>query len=110
MVMVIFIASSKQKIIQFIYVIFYNQICIIGRTSYKVARICRSIRKWFGGAVARYSGIEKNHTQNLTEAMCYTFISKSWDNYVQFYKRQRERAKISQFKNEQTQCCLLQRS
>ena len=50
---------------------------IISRTRYKVERTFGSIRRWFGGAVARYSGIEKKHTQNLMEAMCYTFISKS---------------------------------
>ncbi len=53
MAMLIFFASFKQKIIQFSYVIFYNQIGIIGRTSYKVERTFGSIRRCFGGAVAR---------------------------------------------------------
>lgn len=44
---------------------------IIGKTRYKVERTFGSIRLWFNGALARYRGIEKMHTQNLMEAMCY---------------------------------------
>ena len=44
---------------------------LIGRTRYKVERTFGSIRRWFRGAVARHSEIEKMHTQNLMEAMCY---------------------------------------
>ena len=44
---------------------------IIGRTRYKAERTFGSIRRWFGGAVAHYSGIEKMHTQNLMEAIGY---------------------------------------
>ncbi len=44
---------------------------IIGKTRYKVERTFGSIRLWFNGAIARYRGIEKMHTQNLMEAMCY---------------------------------------
>ena len=29
------------------------------------------IKQWFAGGVARYRGIEKMHTQNLMEAICY---------------------------------------
>lgn len=44
---------------------------IIGKTRYKVERTFGSIRLWFKDAIARYRGIEKMHTQNLMEAMCY---------------------------------------
>ncbi len=44
---------------------------IIGRIRYKVERTFGSIRRWFGGAVARYSGIEKMHTQHLMKAISY---------------------------------------
>jgi IS5 family transposase len=44
---------------------------LIGQTRYKVERTFGSIRLWFNGATARYRGIEKMHTQNLMEAMCY---------------------------------------
>lgn len=44
---------------------------LIGQTRYKVERTFGSIRRWFSGAIARYRGIEKMHTQNLMEAMCY---------------------------------------
>lgn len=43
----------------------------IGQTRYKVERTFGSIKRWFGGATARYRGLEKMHTQNLMEAMCY---------------------------------------
>ena len=38
---------------------------------YKVERTFGSIKKWFNGGTARYIGIEKMHTQNLMEAICY---------------------------------------
>ncbi len=44
---------------------------IISKTRYKVERTFGSIKRWFNGAVARYRGIEKMHTQNLMEAMSY---------------------------------------
>lgn len=47
----------------------YNK--IIGKTRFKVERTFGGIKRWFGGGTARYKGIEKMHTQNLMEAMCY---------------------------------------
>lgn len=47
----------------------FNQ--LIGKTRFKVERSFGSIKRWFNGGVARYRGIEKMHTQNLMEAICY---------------------------------------
>ena len=44
---------------------------LIGRTRFKVERSFGSINRWFNGGVARYKGLEKMHTQNLMEAICY---------------------------------------
>jgi len=44
---------------------------LIGQTRFKVERTFGSIKRWFSGGIARYRGIEKMHTQNLMEAMCY---------------------------------------
>lgn len=44
---------------------------IIGKTRFKVERSFGSINRWFTGGVARYRGLEKMHTQNLMEALCY---------------------------------------
>jgi len=44
---------------------------LIGQTRFKVERTFGGIKRWFLGGVARYRGIEKMHTQNLMEAMCY---------------------------------------
>lgn len=44
---------------------------LIGKTRFKVERTFGGIKRWFGGGIARYRGIEKMHTQNLMEAMCY---------------------------------------
>ena len=44
---------------------------LIGKTRFKVERTFGGIKLWFKGGVARYRGIEKMHTQNLMEAMCY---------------------------------------
>lgn len=44
---------------------------LVGKTRFKVERTFGGIKRWFGGGVARYRGIEKMHTQNLMEAMCY---------------------------------------
>ena len=44
---------------------------LIGKTRFKVERTFGGIKLWFRGGVARYRGIEKMHTQNLMEAMCY---------------------------------------
>jgi len=43
----------------------------IGKTRFKVERTFGGIKRWFNGGEARYRGIEKMHTQNLMEAMCY---------------------------------------
>jgi len=43
----------------------------IGETRFKVERTFGSIKRWFGGGVARYRGLNKMHTQNLLEALCY---------------------------------------
>ena len=50
----------------------YNK--LIGKTRFKVERTFGGIKRWFGGGVARYRGIEKMHTQNLMEAMCYNLF------------------------------------
>jgi len=44
---------------------------LIGKTRFKVERTFGGIKRWFDGGLARYRGIEKMHTQNLMEAMCY---------------------------------------
>lgn len=44
---------------------------LIGKVRYKVERTFGGIKRWFNGGVARYRGIEKMHTQNLMEAICY---------------------------------------
>ena len=43
----------------------------IGQTRFKVERTFGGIKRWFNGGVDRYRGIEKMHTQNLLEALCY---------------------------------------
>ena len=44
---------------------------LVGQTRFKVERTFGGIKRWFNGGVARYRGIEKMHTQNLMEAICY---------------------------------------
>ena len=44
---------------------------LIGQTRFKVERTFGGIKRWFYGGVARYRGIQKMHTQNLMEAICY---------------------------------------
>ena len=44
---------------------------LIGKTRFKVERTFGGIKLWFRGGTARYRGMEKMHTQNLMEAMCY---------------------------------------
>lgn len=44
---------------------------LIGKTRFKVERTFGGIKLWFKGGIARYRGMEKMHTQNLMEAMCY---------------------------------------
>lgn len=44
---------------------------LVGKTRFKVERTFGGIKLWFGGGVARYRGINKMHSQNLIEALCY---------------------------------------
>jgi IS5 family transposase len=44
---------------------------LVGKVRFKVERTFGSIKRWFNSGTARYKGIEKMHTQNLIEAMCY---------------------------------------
>ena len=44
---------------------------LVGQVRFKVERTFGGIKRWFNGGVARYRGIEKMHTQNLIEAICY---------------------------------------
>lgn len=44
---------------------------LVGKTRFKVERTFGGIKRWFSGGIARYRGIEKMHTQNLMEAICY---------------------------------------
>ncbi len=44
---------------------------LIGQTRFKVGRTFGGIKRWFNGGLARCRGIEKMHTQNLMEAVCY---------------------------------------
>jgi IS5 family transposase len=44
---------------------------LVGQTRFKVERTFGGIKRWFNGGVARYRGIQKMHTQNLMEAVCY---------------------------------------
>ena len=44
---------------------------LVGKIRFKVERTFGGIKRWFNGGVAGYRGIEKMHTQNLMEAMCY---------------------------------------
>lgn len=47
----------------------YNK--LIGKTRFKVERTFGGIKRWFNGGEARYRGMNKMHTQNLMEALCY---------------------------------------
>lgn len=44
---------------------------LVGKVRYKVERCFGSIKRWFGGGLARYRGIEKMHTQNILEALSH---------------------------------------
>jgi IS5 family transposase len=44
---------------------------LVGKVRFKVERTFGSVKRWFNGGTARYKGLEKMHTQNLIEAMCY---------------------------------------
>ena len=43
----------------------------IGQMRYKIERTFGSIKCWFKSHGARYGGLEKMHTQNVMEALCY---------------------------------------
>ncbi len=68
---------------------------LIGRISYNVERTFGRIRRWFGEAVARYNGIEKNAYPKSDGGDVLQHISKSWYNYVQFCKKQQKVRKNS---------------
>lgn len=44
---------------------------LIGKTRFKLERTFGGIKSSFNGGQARYRGMDKMHTQNLMEAMCY---------------------------------------
>ena len=44
---------------------------LISKTRYKVERTFGTIKKQFGGAIARYIGLEKMHTQHMMQAIAY---------------------------------------
>lgn len=44
---------------------------LVGKTRFKVERTFGGIKRWFSGGIARYRGMEKMHSQNLMEALCY---------------------------------------
>lgn len=44
---------------------------LIGKVRFKVERTFGGIKRWFTGGTARYRGMEKMHSQNLMEAICY---------------------------------------
>ena len=44
---------------------------LISKTRYKVERTFGTIKKQFGGGIARYIGLEKMHTQHLMQAIAY---------------------------------------
>ena len=44
---------------------------LISKTRYKVERTFGTIKKQFGGAIARYIGLDKMHTQHLMQAIAY---------------------------------------
>jgi IS5 family transposase len=58
---------------------------LVGKTRFKIERTFGGIKRWFLGGIARYRGIEKMHTQNLMEAICYNLYRsprKIASNYV----------------------------
>lgn len=44
---------------------------LISKTRWVVERTFGSIKKWFGGGVARYKELEKTHTQHVLQAIAY---------------------------------------
>lgn len=49
---------------------------LIGKTRIKVERTFGGIKRSFNGGLARYRGMEKMHTHNLMEAMCYNLYRR----------------------------------
>jgi IS5 family transposase len=43
----------------------------VSKTRYVIERTFGSIRRWFGGGIARYVGLSKTHAQHLMEAIAY---------------------------------------
>ncbi len=43
----------------------------ISNIRYRVERAFSSIRRWFGGGIARYVGLAKTHAQHIMEALAY---------------------------------------
>lgn len=44
---------------------------IISKTRFRIERTIGSMKRWFKAATARYTGLQKTHTQHLMEAMAY---------------------------------------
>lgn len=44
---------------------------LVSKTKFKAERIFRGIKRWLKAGLAKYRGIEKMHSQNLLDAMCY---------------------------------------
>ena len=59
---------------------------LIGKTRFKVERTFGGIKLWFKGGIARYRGIEKMHTQNLMEAICYNLYRSPGIITINFQK------------------------
>jgi transposase, IS5 family len=53
----------------------YNK--LVARDRYKIERVFGSIKRWFGGLMARYVGLVKTHGQNVLEAMAYNLYRLS---------------------------------
>ncbi len=51
---------------------------LISKTRFKVERTFGGIKLWFKGGIARYRDMEKMHTQNLMEAICYNLYRSPW--------------------------------
>ena len=45
---------------------------LISKTRWVVERTFGSIKKWFGGGIARYMGLKKTHTQHVLQAIAYS--------------------------------------
>ncbi len=43
----------------------------ISSVRYRMERAFGSIKRWFGGGIARYVGLAKTHAQHIMEALAY---------------------------------------